>query len=845
MSAIVAWLQTHVASLQDARCCVAYFYFSDQDKKSSHDGFLRSLLEQLTAQDPTLSTELLEEFTAIDSSQLTTTKLESLAKTALLNYRTSYVLVDWAEECQDESAKSIEWLQKLTKFTAGDPSASLRVLVSGRRDGVLDVLLQSAPDISLDTTPQHADDIRGFCQKRARDLQAKLHLTDEFMDKIVSQVCSQADGMILYVKVMMSHLENMPTLRLLKRELEGDKFPRHVHKLYERVFSRILESEGAKRDIALNLLRRVICAKRTLYWREIQAMECIKPETSTVEDDDYLRLSCKQLCGSLLDVDHALGEATHPDNTIRLVHSTARRQNGNAELASLCLRHLTSSPFTVFDNEEGIVSNARKGFYAFHDYAVQCWYSHLMHWANSIDPPKSQTLAQLGGQFLQSYALASKLGYHFDNKMTPDDLITLLRELPKDDVERSSFFNIETRTVAIRRRIEWLRHRCVDTEAKRALEDFYGRRLTYKCPKPWCLFFVEGMETEELRHKHISRHDLPFRCHFEGCWAYRIGFDEPIKLKAHKERYHTTYEKAVSFPRLDPAEPMRLWEAAKNGDIKMVESLLDSGVDIKQPRPTSSPHTALAFAATNNHTDVCKLLISRGAACHRGDTFYIALTGAIVHENMEIIDMLLARPKPYRQFQINSGVLHAAIDVGFRPGVRALQQYGVQPRQDHLLLAIRRLRRNILQDLIAHEPHRKLIDEEVVKKAAATSLEMVELVLSTGQPHGKGPETIIKPLEALTLPSSPKDPNAAIALAIMRYPNTKLNISGVSSCNFALQRAGLHTIREFEMALNHLRDQANLAEEELIAYQRDLLRYYRASRQQQASKQLEASQRNA
>jgi hypothetical protein len=98
-------------------------------------------------------------------------------------------------------------------------------------------------------------------------------------------------------------------------------FPR-----YERVLNRVLnQSVEAEQNAALKVLTLVVCAKRILYWREIQAIFCIDPEHGTVEFDNRLRVSCKELCGSLLDVVHAPDKPTGPESTVRIVHSTARR----------------------------------------------------------------------------------------------------------------------------------------------------------------------------------------------------------------------------------------------------------------------------------------------------------------------------------------------------------------------------------------------------------------------------------------------------------------------------------------------------------------------------------------
>jgi hypothetical protein len=92
------------------------------------------------------------------------------------------------------------------------------------------------------------------------------------------------------------------------------------------VLSRVLDQAvEAERNAALKVLTLVLCAKRILYWREVQAIFCIDPEQGTVEFEDRLRVSVKELCGSLLDVDHAPGKTPGPDSTVRIVHSTARK----------------------------------------------------------------------------------------------------------------------------------------------------------------------------------------------------------------------------------------------------------------------------------------------------------------------------------------------------------------------------------------------------------------------------------------------------------------------------------------------------------------------------------------
>jgi len=103
--------------------------------------------------------------------------------------------VDGVDECaKDEATKSVEWLLSLTKTGADGLKASVRILVSGQRDGVLDVLLESEPAISLEASSRSAG-IRQFCEEMSGRIQVKFSTTDALRNLVVSRVFGQAQGM--------------------------------------------------------------------------------------------------------------------------------------------------------------------------------------------------------------------------------------------------------------------------------------------------------------------------------------------------------------------------------------------------------------------------------------------------------------------------------------------------------------------------------------------------------------------------------------------------------------------------------------------------------------------------
>jgi len=74
----------------------------------------------------------------------------------------------------------------------------------------------------------------------------------------------------------------------------------------------------------MKILGWIICARRLVRWREIQAFFCIDPAKGDAEyEERRLRVNCKELCGSLVDVHHAATKIGDPKNVIKIVYETA------------------------------------------------------------------------------------------------------------------------------------------------------------------------------------------------------------------------------------------------------------------------------------------------------------------------------------------------------------------------------------------------------------------------------------------------------------------------------------------------------------------------------------------
>ncbi|XP_048588108.1 ankyrin repeat domain-containing protein 39-like [Nematostella vectensis] len=58
-----------------------------------------------------------------------------------------------------------------------------------------------------------------------------------------------------------------------------------------------------------------------------------------------------------------------------------------------------------------------------------------------------------------------------------------------------------------------------------------------------------------------------------------------------------------------------IWPAALDGELSRVKSFLDRGVNFDMT--DKSGYTALHYACSNGHLEVCKMLLDRGACCNK------------------------------------------------------------------------------------------------------------------------------------------------------------------------------------------------------------------------------------
>lgn len=196
-SVIASLLDQCSESNSDPSSLVVYFYIKhNQVGKDTHNDLLRAILDQIVTRDTVLSDHVFDQLATVEGVKVRSTKnLECLIITALEKYQTFFIVIDGLDEAAPgEAVKSLKWLLSLVDGGLKEPKASLRLLFSGQRDGILDDFLSGQPSIALELSLAHTTDIRKYCAHLGDLIREKFRISSEMENTIVEKVASQSNG---------------------------------------------------------------------------------------------------------------------------------------------------------------------------------------------------------------------------------------------------------------------------------------------------------------------------------------------------------------------------------------------------------------------------------------------------------------------------------------------------------------------------------------------------------------------------------------------------------------------------------------------------------------------------
>ncbi|KLU87314.1 hypothetical protein MAPG_06315 [Magnaporthiopsis poae ATCC 64411] len=547
---------------------VAFFYCSERDPaRQTLIAVARSMLAQLVAQDETLilHCELMmsTQNGKVPQDVLSDIKLaKDLLKTALKSRKT-YVILDGIDECDREQRKDIcLWFRETVDGLPKTKHDDIRCLFVSQDDGIARKDLSMLPTLSL-TADKSEQDIMAFSTHRQSELELQF-----------GQSVTEGLDLAKVVTARSRELDQQPSPQKLLDEWRGDCFPKDLVEVYTRIYNRIVSSGSESlHEVSRRLLSWTAVSRRPLKWYEIQAAISINLAEETVnEQKDRLVVSSKDLCASFVEI--------HADQAIELVHGTVKEflisqkimdpPKSELDLCVLSMSYLNFPEMDPQNDVQDTTDAVLAGRYAFYDYAVSSWASHLMAWlqAENHDPRDIEDLEELCGLFLDQ---------HYNNPPTPAPVSPEMHKKLRAIAHFQSYgmvaqaiiwtrkqlkvlnsnadgavavLNFPELTRSIRRALEEVTEANLSRESQEALRLYYGERL-FKCGKVYCPRFYDGFESRRDRDAHQGRHEPVFFCCHDSCYRHKFGFTSKADLDRHMLQEH----RMDNFPEVPNPQP--------------------------------------------------------------------------------------------------------------------------------------------------------------------------------------------------------------------------------------------------------------------------------------------------
>jgi hypothetical protein len=221
---------------------------------------------------------------------------------------------------------------------------------------------------------------------------------------------------------------------------------------------------------------------------------------------------------------------------------------------------------------------------------------------------------------------------------------------------------------------------------------------------------------------------------------------------------------AVALPVRADDRSEELFTAAKRGDVKAVQALLDAGVDVQSKSPYGA--TALHFAADKGHVEVVKVLLQHKSDPNAADTFYKAtpLMWASMHNHTAVLGELLAAGA-----KGGEGLLRSSAAAGNVEMVKAILAHA-KPTPEQLTAAWKATTKNEVIELL------KTAGAKAPDKAPATAADALKPFAGTYRNPESGELKVDVDGEALVVSSG-----AQRLLTLARSKNDTFKVEGNES----------------------------------------------------------------
>ncbi|KAF2001862.1 hypothetical protein P154DRAFT_618946 [Amniculicola lignicola CBS 123094] len=552
---------------------------------------LSSLLSQIVRQNKTLSTYVYEDYISEGHSP-SLQNLKDIFCKCMAQVKSPSILIDGIDECvrYDRHGNILDLnlirgvLRDMLQLQSTNTSlATPKLLIVSRDISQISGILLKKPTLSLDDeTHAMQSAIRAFVRKRFVEVQDSLdglELAQNILAELEDKLLSKAQGMFLWVKLVMMQLEN-DVYNSHDLEYVIEKLPSDLNEFYERILLKINRLNPQSQERARHILQWMTCMRRPLRKDEVQCGIVYSEGRSSLNTQTKLPETVLGLCKPLIQI--------LSDGTVAFVHFTIQeyltsnsidllRAEMNVSMA--CIKHLCSS-LTLMDSSVSEAQNViaiGKGFYSLQPYAHEHWLDHFLSFATKFGkhPVEDSEMHHCVNQFqnvVESHRLSfipeqvqrssqppisasDSISHLACFSHQPDVYQTLVRIVQHRELVRDQFgesnsdssnhtdcdptpFSIVYATYNRLVQIllaanEFPGLTPAELHVFKALHD----PSAFACRFPGCSHTSAGFSTNELRTQHENTHAPPLACTFEGC-TYTLKFGSKQSLRMHISENH-------------------------------------------------------------------------------------------------------------------------------------------------------------------------------------------------------------------------------------------------------------------------------------------------------------------
>ncbi|KAI9878518.1 MAG: hypothetical protein M1830_000699 [Pleopsidium flavum] len=377
-STIVEQVKALCSSTSDLGYAYFYFDFNDEGKQTV-EGFLRSIIVQLSVQRPSLPEEVqkLYDVHAKQQKQPDRSNLIEIFHSLLKGFRRAHLMMDALDECSERQAM----LELIAEMVARDQNLKkVNLLITSRRERDIEITLQDILTNSICIqSAQIEADIRLHVNSRLSQ-DSKLKRRPETVKKEIEKtLVDGANGMFRWVDCQLDSLGGCLSPAALRRALKT--LPKTLDDTYDRILTSI---EEGHRENAHAVLQWLTFSARPLRLEEVAEAVAVKPGCGLdfVENRLFDPYEILTICSSLVTISDESSEIRLAHYSVKEYLTSERVLSGpasafatfeistNRDLTELCLTYLS-----LFDKPDSLSETSLEDFPLL-GYAAEYWYKH-------------------------------------------------------------------------------------------------------------------------------------------------------------------------------------------------------------------------------------------------------------------------------------------------------------------------------------------------------------------------------------------------------------------------------------------------------------------------------------